>query len=132
MDVDAPQSSIDEGLYSRQLYVLGHDAMRRMALSNVLVVGLRGLGVEIAKNICLAGVKSVTLFDPHTVKIEDLSTQFFLRPEDVGNKSRAEATAPRLAELNTYVPVRVLDEPALSKDVLSKFQVSLWAELLFR
>ncbi|CEH13667.1 ubiquitin activating enzyme [Ceraceosorus bombacis] len=123
MDVDAPQSSIDEGLYSRQLYVLGHDAMKRMAVSNVLVVGLRGLGVEVAKNICLAGVKSVTLFDPNTVNIEDLSTQFFLRPEDVGKKSRADATAPRLAELNTYVPVRVLEEPALSKDALSRFQV---------
>ena len=24
------QTDIDEGLYSRQLYVLGHDAMRRM------------------------------------------------------------------------------------------------------
>lgn len=32
---------------SRQLYVLGHDAMRRMASSNVLIAGLKGLGVEI-------------------------------------------------------------------------------------
>ncbi len=38
---------IDEGLYSRQLYVLGHEAMKKMGASNVLVVGLRGLGVEI-------------------------------------------------------------------------------------
>ena len=29
-------------LYSRQLYVLGHEAMRRMASSTVLVVGLKG------------------------------------------------------------------------------------------
>ena len=38
---------IDEGLYSRQLYVLGHDAMRRMYASNVLISGLKGLGIEI-------------------------------------------------------------------------------------
>uniref|UniRef100_A0A4W5K750 Uncharacterized protein n=1 Tax=Hucho hucho TaxID=62062 RepID=A0A4W5K750_9TELE len=36
-------AEIDEGLYSRQLYVLGHDAMKRMQSSNVLVSGLRGL-----------------------------------------------------------------------------------------
>lgn len=54
----------------------------------------------------------------------DLGTQFFLRPGDVGPKtSRAQATAPRLAELNTYVPVRVLEEKELSRDVLSRFQV---------
>ena len=40
---------IDESLYSRQLYVLGHEAMKRMGASHVLVVGLRGLGVEIGK-----------------------------------------------------------------------------------
>ena len=38
---------IDDSLYSRQLYVLGHEAMKRMAASHVLVVGMRGLGVEI-------------------------------------------------------------------------------------
>lgn len=40
---------IDENLYSRQLYVIGHDAMQRMQKSNVLIVGLNGLGVEIGK-----------------------------------------------------------------------------------
>lgn len=55
--------AIDESLYSRQLYVLGHEAMRRMATSDVLISGLGGLGVEIAKNVILGGVKSVTLHD---------------------------------------------------------------------
>ncbi|KAJ7283525.1 ubiquitin activating enzyme [Mycena rebaudengoi] len=105
MDVDEP--TIDEGLYSRQLYVLGHEAMKKMAASNVLIVGAQGLGVEIAKDIVLAGVKSVTIFDPEPVTVQDLSSQFFLRAEDVG-KSRADATVPRLAELNAYVPVRNL------------------------
>jgi hypothetical protein len=38
---------VDEKLYSRQLYVLGVDAMKRMQQSNVLIAGLSGLGVEI-------------------------------------------------------------------------------------
>jgi len=47
--------AIDENLYSRQLYVMGHAAMERMARSDVLLVGLNGLGVEAAKNVILAG-----------------------------------------------------------------------------
>lgn len=31
-------------------YVLGHEAMKRMGSSNVLIVGLKGLGVEIGKS----------------------------------------------------------------------------------
>ncbi|KDQ64663.1 hypothetical protein JAAARDRAFT_28301 [Jaapia argillacea MUCL 33604] len=123
MDVD--EAAIDEGLYSRQLYVLGHEAMKRMAASNVLIVGLQGLGVEIAKNVILAGVKSVHVYDPEPVTIQDLSTQFFLRQEDIG-KSRAAAAVPRLAELNAYVPVRDIGGHAgqgVTVDLIKGFQV---------
>lgn len=42
-------AGIDEGLYSRQLYVLGHEAMRKMGTANVLISGMKGLGVEIGE-----------------------------------------------------------------------------------
>ena len=50
---------IDESLYSRQLYVLGHLAMSRMVQSSVLLVGVGGLGIEVAKNLVLGGIKAV-------------------------------------------------------------------------
>jgi len=55
--------------------VLGHAAMKRMALSNVLVSGMGGLGVEVAKNIVLGGVKSVTVHDDTAARWSDLSSQ---------------------------------------------------------
>ena len=42
---------IDEDLHSRQLAVYGRESMRRMAASNVLIVGALGLGVEIGKSL---------------------------------------------------------------------------------
>lgn len=125
--------------------------------SSVLVSGLRGLGVEIAKNIILGGVKAVTLHDQGTTQWADLSSQvslpnispppppppphqkntcssapsltllitcllqFYLREEDIG-KNRAEVSQPRLAELNSYVPVTAYTGP-LVEDFLSGFQV---------
>lgn len=68
---------------------------------------MKGLGIEVAKNVVLGGVKSLTIHDPHDVEIADLSAQFFLRAEDVG-RNRAEVSASRLAELNPYVPIDVL------------------------
>lgn len=99
-------SDIDEGLYSRQLYVLGHEAMRRMATTDVLICGLGGLGVEIAKNIILGGVRSVTLHSNKKCTIQDLSSQFFLDENDLG-KNMAEACSQKLAELNINVQVHV-------------------------
>ncbi|KAI8850612.1 ubiquitin-activating emzyme E1 [Chytridium lagenaria] len=120
MDVE-PSGTIDESLYSRQLYVLGHKAMLAMSLSNVLIVGMKGLGVEIAKNVILAGVKSVTLHDLEPAEVTDLSAQFYLTPEDLG-KPRAQSTAAKLAELNNYVPVNVLNEE-LTEANITNYQV---------
>lgn len=56
-------------------YVLGHDAMRSMGEANVLICGMRGLGVEVAKNVILAGVGSVTIQDTGMTEWGDLSSQ---------------------------------------------------------
>ncbi|XP_043374323.1 ubiquitin-like modifier-activating enzyme 7 isoform X9 [Dermochelys coriacea] len=112
---------IDEGLYSRQLYVLGHEAMQRLAKTSVLVSGMKGLGVEIAKNIILAGVKSVTVHDLGNAQWSDLSSQFFLSESDVG-RNRAVASQQHLAELNSYVSVTAYTRE-LSESFLAAFQV---------
>ncbi|XP_023967376.1 ubiquitin-like modifier-activating enzyme 7 isoform X5 [Chrysemys picta bellii] len=95
--------------------------MRRLAKTAVLVSGMKGLGVEIAKNIILAGVKSITVHDPGNVQWSDLSSQFFLSESDVG-RNRAVASQQRLAELNSYVPVTAYTRE-LSESFLAAFQV---------
>ena len=58
---------VDEALYSRQLYVLGREGQSKMASSTVLVCGLRDRAPSSPKNVILAGVKAVTLYDPTPV-----------------------------------------------------------------
>lgn len=119
-------AEIDESLYSRQLYVLGHDAMRRMATSDVLISGLGGLGVEVAKNVILGGVKSVTLHDNAVCQLSDLGSQFYLTKEDIG-KNRAAACCQRLSELNNYVPTSFHCGP-LTESFIKKFRVVVLSE----
>lgn len=118
---------IDESLYSRQLYVMGHDAQRRMQDSRVLIVGLDGLGVETAKNVILAGVKSVGLLDNTPTSYADLGSQFYLSEGDIG-KPRAEACASKLAELNPYVPVSVVTSE-LTADTVAGYRVVVMVDI---
>jgi len=124
MDVDSKKPNtgeLDEALYSRQIYVMGKEAMQKMTSCDVLVLGCKGTGIEIAKNIVLAGVRSVTLCDSGLAEISDLGAQFFLQASDVG-KPRASVCAKRLAELNNYVEVRAL-EGEFSAAAVAKFSV---------
>uniref|UniRef100_A0A5F8GFH7 Ubiquitin like modifier activating enzyme 7 n=1 Tax=Monodelphis domestica TaxID=13616 RepID=A0A5F8GFH7_MONDO len=112
---------INEQLYSRQLYVLGTEAMRRLRRSSMLVSGMKGLGVEIAKNLVLAGVGRLTLHDPSPTCWMDLASQFFLAEEDIG-QNRAKASLPHLAQLNSSVCLDAHDGP-LAEIELQAFQV---------
>mmetsp|Transcript_6972 Transcript_6972/g.20372 ORF Transcript_6972/g.20372 Transcript_6972/m.20372 type:complete len:1034 (-) Transcript_6972:1236-4337(-) len=118
------KTEIDEDLHSRQLAVYGRDTFRKMASSHVLVSGLKGLGVEIAKNLVLAGVKAVSLEDGGAVEVADLSSQFYFKEGDVG-KNRAECCAAKLQELNPAVRVQTVTSPSGSEETgfLSQFNV---------
>jgi ubiquitin-like 1-activating enzyme E1 A len=60
----------------------------RMRNASVLVITLRGIAVEVVKNIVLAGVGSITILDDQEVKGEDLGANYFVREEEVGLKVR--------------------------------------------
>ncbi|XP_036618999.1 ubiquitin-like modifier-activating enzyme 6 [Trichosurus vulpecula] len=105
-NMSADSMEIDDALYSRQRYVLGDSAMQKMARSHVFLSGMGGLGVEIAKNIVLAGIKALTVHDTKQCQAWDLGTNFFICEDDVVNRrNRAEAIIHRIAELNPYVHV---------------------------
>lgn len=110
-----------DGLYSRQLYVLDHEAMKSLGNSNVLISGMGGLGVDTSKNVILSGPKSVTIHDTKRANMFDLSSQFYLKKEDIG-KNRAMACLNRLKELNAYVDVKCSTED-LNEEFLGGFNV---------
>ena len=129
MNDNANTNTIDESLYSRQLYVLGHDAMQNMSKSNILICGMDGLGVEIAKNIILSGVKSVTIMDDASFNLQDFSSNFYLSNEDLileNNKSsKAKAVRSKLAELNMYVDVNIFDGQSMGSSEIEKYDLAI-------
>ena len=101
---------IDTNLYSRQIGTFGLETMGKLIKMKVLIVGMRGLGVEIAKNLTLAGPKSVTIYDPTQVSVADQGSNFYISAEHVGNTTRGEASITQLQELNPHVQVRAISE----------------------
>ena len=51
-----------------------------MGEAHILIAGMRGLGVEVAHNVILSGVKSVTVQDEGSVLLENLSSQVASHP----------------------------------------------------
>lgn len=97
-----------------------------MLQAEVLISGLKGLGLEIAKNVILGGVKAVTLHDEGTIGAVDLSSHFYATEKDIG-KNRAEVSVTHLAGLNQDVPLSV-STAKLTTDFVKKFTVIVLTE----
>ncbi|XP_051536007.1 SUMO-activating enzyme subunit 1-like isoform X2 [Myxocyprinus asiaticus] len=100
--------------YDRQIRLWGLDAQKRLRASRVLLVGLRGLGAEVAKNLILAGVKGLTFLDHQQVTEESRRTQFLI-PVDADGQNQAQASLERAQSLNPMVEVKADTEPVESK-----------------
>ena len=80
----------------------------------ILVVNFRGVATETIKNIVLAGIGKLIIWDGEDVVAEDLGAGFFFRDEDIGKKVRSFSCAllfllPFLRQ-STY-PVSLLPPP---------------------
>eukprot|EP00937_MAST-01D_sp_MAST-1D-sp2_P003962 g3962.t1 len=105
--------------FSRQNAALGAETTAKLTKMHVLIVGVRGVGVETAKNLVLQGVGGITLCDAAPTAARDVGSNFFLTLEDAASGvPRAEAVAPRLQELNPLCAIGT--EGALSEDVVKR------------
>lgn len=95
-------------LYDRQIRLWGMKAQERIRNANILLITMKALANEIAKNLVLAGIGSITILDPDPVTEADLGAQFFLSEEDtpVGT-NRAAAASAAIQRLNPRVRVHI-------------------------
>ncbi|ODV89217.1 hypothetical protein CANCADRAFT_3848 [Tortispora caseinolytica NRRL Y-17796] len=107
--------SADEvALYDRQIRLWGLDGQNRMRNSSVLLIGLNGLGTEVAKNLTLAGIGSLHIKDDTEVQIEDLSSCFFFSSKDIGTKRTSKAILDRISDLNPRVHIQATQSATYS------------------
>ena len=124
--------NIDEQMYSRQIVLLGLETMEKISKLSILIIGQRGLGVEVAKNIIVSGPYKVSIFDPINVEISDLGSNFYLKEEDIG-KRRDLSSLNNLIELNEYVQVDYIKKNNIKEiynDIPNNFNVVVVTEIL--
>ncbi|KAL8370195.1 hypothetical protein RB595_000538 [Gaeumannomyces hyphopodioides] len=95
-------------LYDRQIRLWGMQAQEKIRSANVLLITMKALANEIAKNLVLAGINSLTILDPEPVTAADFGAQFLLDEDEARvGMNRAEAASVNLRKLNPRVNVIV-------------------------
>ena len=99
---------------------------------------MRGLGIEIAKNIILSGPNRIIIFSPNISKINDLTAYFYLTKDDIENQKRKyEAVLNKLALFYPYIEVNIMKGKNILENInhlleneKSKYDVVVISEFL--
>jgi ubiquitin-activating enzyme E1 len=95
----------------------------------VLLYGMRGIGMETAKNLTLQGAGALTIVDSNKAESKDVGVNFFIHEEDIIlHKTRAEIVLPRLKDLNPTCVVNISE--SLTDDLIKKHSVLVITEIL--
>ena len=107
-------------VYDRQLRVWGVEAQRRLGASRILVAGLTGLAAEACKNVALAGVGALVLYDDGAPAV-DAAPETSLAASGLADAAGttdadaltvANATAATLREMNPFGEISILRGPS--------------------
>jgi tRNA A37 threonylcarbamoyladenosine dehydratase len=94
---------------SRTELLLGSSGVERLQASNVLIVGLGGVGAYAAEMICRAGVGKMTIVDGDTIHATNRNRQLPALKSTEGS-AKALVMAERLKDINPELDLTVINE----------------------
>jgi len=89
--------------------ILGEEGLKKLKSSNILVVGLGGVGAYAAEMICRAGVGSMTIVDGDTIHSTNRNRQL---PALVSTDGllKAEVMGQRMKDINPEINLTIIHE----------------------
>lgn len=92
----------------RTSLLLGDEKLKKLQNSNVLVVGLGGVGAYAAEMIARSGVGRMTIADADTVSPTNINRQLIALHSTIG-KEKSELMADRLRDINPEIELTVVN-----------------------
>lgn len=100
---------MDNNWLARTELLLTEQKVAQLKESNVLVVGLGGVGAYAAEMIARAGVGKMTIIDGDVANITNLNRQLLATHSGLG-QPKAELMAKRLRDINPDIELTVINE----------------------
>lgn len=107
---------LNSALYERTQILIGDAGIENLQRTNVFLAGTGGVGGHCAEALVRAGIGAITIVDHDVVTSSNKNRQLIALDSTIG-KSKVEALARRLRDINSHCCVVALDAFLTSDDV---------------
>lgn len=112
---------MEENWLSRTELLLSPEKTALLQASNVIVVGLGGVGAYAAEMIARSGVGRMTIIDADVINLSNLNRQLLATHPNIG-RPKAALMAERLQAINPKIKLTVINEFLCDKRILEVLQ----------
>ena len=89
--------------------LIGKDNINRIKKTNILVLGLGGVGGYVVESLIRSGIENITIVDYDSIELSNLNRQIITNFDNIGNLKTTEIKK-RILSINKDVKIRIINE----------------------
>lgn len=96
-------------MFEREINLIGEENYNKLKNSNVLVIGVGGVGGYAIETLIRSGIENITLVDYDNIDISNINRQIIALSSNIGN-SKVLEFKKRILSINSNVKVKIIKE----------------------
>jgi len=96
-------------MFDRTISLIGKDNYLKLKNSNILIIGLGGVGGYTLETLIRSGIENITIVDYDKIDITNLNRQIISNTNNIGNY-KTEEWKNRILSINSNVNVKIINE----------------------
>jgi len=103
-------------MFDRTITLIGKEKYQKLQKSNILVLGLGGVGGYIVESLIRSGIENITLVDFDKIDITNINRQIIATKENIGN-NKTEEWKKRIQSINQNVKINIINQKITSENI---------------
>lgn len=103
-------------MFDRTISLIGKSNYQKLKQSNILVLGIGGVGGYSVEALVRSGIENITIIDFDKIDISNINRQIISLSNNIGN-NKTEEWKKRILEINPNVKVNIINEKISEENI---------------
>lgn len=108
-------------MFDRTIKLIGKDNYLKLKNTNILIIGLGGVGGYALEALIRSGVENITIVDYDTIDISNINRQIISNSNNIGNL-KTEEWKKRILSINNNVNIKIINEKIDENNIYKLFE----------